>query len=127
MSEPVGVQFVRGEALPPNTVLVCRPTKFGNPFHAFRLKRKMEDQDLIPTEEKKDRSEKGKLHPEDACKFYLQWIDGEIPSSAAHDKGAVPPTREQIRRELRGKNLACYCPLGDPCHRDVLLKIANEP
>ena len=28
--------------------------------------------------------------------------------------------------ELRGKDLACWCPLDQPCHRDVLLKAANE-
>lgn len=28
--------------------------------------------------------------------------------------------------ELRGKDLACWCPLDQPCHADVLLKIANE-
>lgn len=26
---------------------------------------------------------------------------------------------------LRGKNLACWCPLDQPCHADVLLEIAN--
>lgn len=26
---------------------------------------------------------------------------------------------------LRGKNLACWCKPGDPCHADVLLEIAN--
>jgi hypothetical protein len=31
---------------------------------------------------------------------------------------------EAIRRELKGKNLACWCPAG-PCHADVLLEIAN--
>ena len=30
-----------------------------------------------------------------------------------------------IRTELRGKNLACWCPLGGPCHADVLLALAN--
>lgn len=34
-------------------------------------------------------------------------------------------TREKIRSELRGKNLACWCPLDQPCHADVLLEIAN--
>jgi len=29
------------------------------------------------------------------------------------------------RQELRGKNLACWCKIGDPCHADVLLRIAN--
>lgn len=27
---------------------------------------------------------------------------------------------------LRGKNLACWCPIGEPCHADVLLEIANQ-
>jgi hypothetical protein len=27
--------------------------------------------------------------------------------------------------ELRGKDLACWCPLDKPCHADVLLEIAN--
>ncbi len=27
---------------------------------------------------------------------------------------------------LRGKNLACWCPLDMPCHADVLLEIANQ-
>jgi hypothetical protein len=28
---------------------------------------------------------------------------------------------------LRGKNLACWCKPGDPCHADVLLELANAP
>src|SRR5262245_9254448 len=31
--------------------------------------------------------------------------------------------RERVRRELRGLHLACYCPLGDPCHAEVLIAI----
>lgn len=27
--------------------------------------------------------------------------------------------------KLRGKNLACWCPLDQPCHADVLLELAN--
>jgi hypothetical protein len=35
--------------------------------------------------------------------------------------------------DLRGKNLACWCPIVDkdgnpvPCHADVLLELANTP
>ena len=29
--------------------------------------------------------------------------------------------------QLRGKNLACWCKPGAPCHADVLLEIANAP
>lgn len=28
--------------------------------------------------------------------------------------------------ELRGKNLACWCKAGSPCHADVLIGIANR-
>jgi hypothetical protein len=28
--------------------------------------------------------------------------------------------------DLRGKNLACWCPLDAPCHADVLLELANR-
>lgn len=27
--------------------------------------------------------------------------------------------------QLRGKNLACWCKPGQPCHADILLKLAN--
>lgn len=37
------------------------------------------------------------------------------------------PPLAGIRAELAGKNLACWCPLNQPCHADVLLKIANAP
>lgn len=29
--------------------------------------------------------------------------------------------------KLRGKNLACFCEPGEPCHADVLLELANRP
>ena len=51
----------------------------------------------------------------------VKWLDGtierermvEIVSACEH--GA-----------LRGKDLACWCPLGRPCHADVLLELANR-
>ena len=32
---------------------------------------------------------------------------------------------EHYLSELRGKDLACWCPLDQPCHADVLLELAN--
>jgi hypothetical protein len=32
---------------------------------------------------------------------------------------------DDVKRKLRGKNLACWCPLDQPCHADTLLEIAN--
>jgi len=28
--------------------------------------------------------------------------------------------------ELRGKDLACWCKIGEPCHADILLELANQ-
>jgi hypothetical protein len=30
-----------------------------------------------------------------------------------------------LRRDLTGRDLACWCPLDRPCHADVLLELAN--
>jgi hypothetical protein len=40
--------------------------------------------------------------------------------------GRLPITVDDVKRELRGYDLACYCPLDEPCHADVLLAVANE-
>lgn len=50
---------------------------------------------------------------EGAVAFYKAWI-------------GMHHLKAQIKRELKGKNLACFCPLDQPCHADVLLQIANE-
>jgi len=36
-----------------------------------------------------------------------------------------PLRREWYVGELRGHDLACWCPLDQPCHGDVLLELAN--
>lgn len=36
-----------------------------------------------------------------------------------------PPSEAELS-ELRGKNLACFCKLGQPCHCDALLELANK-
>ena len=40
--------------------------------------------------------------------------------------GRLTVTVDDVKRELRGRDLACYCPLDEACHADVLLAIANE-
>lgn len=37
-----------------------------------------------------------------------------------------PGLREAAYRELRGKNIGCWCGLDQPCHGDVLLELANK-
>lgn len=46
---------------------------------------------------------------------------------AARFQGALSKEgKRMIREELRGKNLACWCPLTRDCHAEVLLEIANK-
>ena len=40
--------------------------------------------------------------------------------------GLLDVSVEDVRRELRGRVLVCWCPLGRPCHADVLIDVANE-
>lgn len=44
-------------------------------------------------------------------------------------KYGIPEELAQGRRSslpaLKGKSLACFCKLSDPCHADVLLELAN--
>jgi Domain of unknown function (DUF4326) len=85
---------------PANTVNVARPTKYGNPFR----------------------------HPDDpllAVAEYTAWL-------ATPDALPVRVGRRLYRqpspadiKALHGKNQACYCPLNQPCHADVLLELAN--
>lgn len=101
---PIRIQLSRakGWRMPPNTVKVDRSTKWGNPF---------------PVEND---------HPwKDAAWSVLQfsfWIDR---LDVFVDKPA-PPSLVEMQDGLRGKNLACWCKIGSPCHADVLLKIANQ-
>jgi Domain of unknown function (DUF4326) len=39
--------------------------------------------------------------------------------------GSLPLTIDDVRRELKGKELICWCKPGAPCHADVLLEVAN--
>jgi hypothetical protein len=54
---------------------------------------------------------------EAAVEAYRVWVQGESEEAAS--------VRAAARVELRGKSLACWCPLNGPCHADVLLEIAN--
>ena len=88
--------------MPPNTVYVGRPSKWGNPF-------------TVGIRGVKDRA--------DATVMFKQYIGCLV--LWALSSTSEPVSRDDAQRELKGKNLACWCPVGQPCHADVLLKIAN--
>ena len=115
MSTPNRIQLSRkkGWRMPPNTVKVDRSTRWGNPFVKHSDGYPMEKGNAVAAFRSLLESE-GSWWPTP-----LPWPRGKIP---AHP----PTTIEDVRRELRGKNLACWCPLDQPCHADVLLELANR-
>ena len=100
--------------MPPNTVSVTRPGRWGNPFVVGEVyvRRRMcpgggEESNIV-------------VDAEHAVRLFRRFTARE--------------TLYQIDayRELRGKDLACWCPLVDrhgeyvPCHADVLLSLVND-
>lgn len=76
--------------MPPNTVYVGRPTKWGNPYTLANFNR------------------------ERAITEYAEWLRQQL---LADDTFLDP---------LKGKDLACWCPLDKSCHVDVLLKVLES-
>lgn len=123
MSEPMRVQRrrTRGWELPPNTVVVTRPSEWGNPFRVDKAT------EISP--------EKGKVtwHVSTETSVWTFPAKDEAQDAAAKLFRANALSeknegyRERARLALKGKNLACWCKPGTPCHADVLLQIANHP
>ena len=106
---PVRVTLSRkkGWRMPANTVKVCRPSKYGNPLHVADVL-EHHDGDKLAAQA-------------DCVRSYLRLIEEGVTDSCDD----APPSIGEIRRDLAGKNLACWCKQGTPCHADVLLELAN--
>ena len=98
--------------MPANTVKVDRTTLFGNPFSAAQHGRS------------------------GAVRMFELWLDWKLPPGSFPDRAmAMLVAKRQMVLEclptLKGKNLACWCPLPEPgerdiCHAAVLLERANS-
>ena len=91
----IQLKRTKGWKLPENTVVVSRPSKWGNPY---KVGKKGPDGKIIENNQ-------------DAVFFYYS---------------NVISRKEEIKRELKEKNLACWCSLLDDCHASILLEIANN-
>jgi hypothetical protein len=114
VSAPKRIQLRRtkGWRKPAGTVVVARPTKWGNPYRA---------DDYIEHYPDSEAPERRRM----AVSDFRGLVDGRWPDDQPY------PTDDIA--ELRGCDLACWCPLVDehgqhvPCHADVLLELANAP
>jgi hypothetical protein len=114
---PVRVQLKRlkGWRMPANTVKVCRPGVFGNPFTtAMAIESGYADQDTAQAV---------------VVECFRDWIDYRRSPTAKRWMGPESDKRREAMLaalpSLRGKNLACWCRLDQPCHADILLEMAN--
>jgi Domain of unknown function (DUF4326) len=85
---------LKGFRSPPNSKVVTRTSRYGNPF------RMISD---------------GPVERAEAVASFRAWITAPGQSELL----------ARARRELRGLNLGCSCPLKLPCHADVLLELVN--
>lgn len=118
MSAPVRIQLRRtkGWRKPPNTVVVARPSLFGNPF---TIKSAMEAGYVLSEEEPLARQFVVDVFRDWLADRGTYWQSDQADKRRADFLARLPA--------LRGKNLACWCPLNQPCHADVLLELANRP
>ena len=115
MKTPKRIQRRRtkGYRLPEGAVYVGRPTIWGNPFKVVGVGGRWTVVD-----------DNGRDYRENPC----GWV---CKDDAARKACRLFRIRMEIERdeipiyELRGKDLACWCPLDAPCHADVLLCLAN--
>lgn len=85
---------------------VARPSPWGNPFTiAAVMKETGLGKDAAQVE---------------AVARHGRWMRGEIEADRPR------PTRDEVRQALGGKNLACWCREGTPCHVDTLIALAND-
>jgi hypothetical protein len=108
-------QRTKGWRMPENTVYVGRPSRFANPYEVAVFGRSL------------------------AVTLYTRtlgglWTPANIPNDQVDEAYRSHTWLSAclrlygdgwIQRELRGKNLACWCPPEWHCHVDILLELAN--
>lgn len=96
---PRRITYKPGHPKPAGVVVVTRNTRWRNAYS-------IEDY---------GREEAVRLHRDDL-------LAGRLATRAGRRL-----TVDDVRRELRGKDLGCSCELDELCHADTLLQVANDP
>ena len=105
---------------PPGAVYVGRGSKWGNPWAVVKAGSRGWATWRVDCRQSGTPSTSRWLHKatrEDAQELAVQLFRNHLDRN--------PDLVVAARRELRGHDLMCWCPLDQPCHADVLLEIAN--
>jgi hypothetical protein len=99
--------------LPAGAVSITRPGKFGNPFTEAGCL----DAGFQGTDDEIRARCVGAFAAWLGPNWRINWCGAESERRRQAILDALPT--------LAGKDLACFCPEGQPCHGDVLLRLAN--
>lgn len=107
----------KGWRMPEGAVYVGRPSKWGNHYTLDRIS--ASEYVVLRTDGSEIADSWGGFG------FAAQWAVDHFRADLLWDFATFADMREDYLWRLRGKDLACWCPLDQPCHADVLLEIAN--
>jgi hypothetical protein len=98
-------------------VYVGRPSRWGNPFLLSPVLRSFPSLTV----------EQAAQFVVNDFRFLAERGRASVPSPTLSSPAVMVtyPSPAELRHELAGKDLVCWCPLDEPCHADVLLQIAN--
>lgn len=110
----------RGWRMPGNAVYVGRPTKWGNPWRVVSVHDSHFPFGTAYNVVTADGTSAGRFadlynHPGTGATY---WATRMYSRHLAHH----PDLRAAAVSQLAGHDLACWCPIGRPCHADVLLE-----
>lgn len=103
MPERIQLKRTKGWRKPEGAIVVSRPSKWGNPYKVG-----------TPFTDGP-----GEITPRLAVTLFHMEVMGKL------EGGTITVGFVEALSELRGHDLACWCPLDQPCHADVLLEVAN--
>jgi len=138
MPQRIQRRRTKGWRKPPNSVIVDRTSKWGNPFwiqgdmiycdashrrkilspwviYDLGLNAQWPNKETMPIEKQ-------------VTNLYMEWVLHILPLRAYEGNGIVRPclfTLDDILQELHDKDLVCWCGPKEYCHADILLMFAQ--
>lgn len=122
MAERIRQRRTKGWRLAPNARSVSRPSYFGNPYRIGDVYLVSE---LLPFPMPTARTWEGPCGAGDTDLAAVRCADA-VTAVAWFRQWAPLALEPDKVKLLRGLDLACWCPLDQPCHADVLLELANR-